>query len=118
MEEDRSPMETVRMARTRFLVSSSSDFQMLLFLIAQVGHEQVRDIARAADAGRGVLGEQREPVAELDGGLDLGGFDFAQALDAGELLHGGRGDAFDAAELGQQVLAERDGAALGRCRCG
>ena len=85
---------------------------MLFFLIAQIGHQQVGDIARAADGGAGVFGEEGQAVAELDGGFDLGGFGLAQAFDLGQLFQGGSGDAFDAAELGQQKFAQRDGAAL------
>ena len=86
---------------------------MLFFLIPQIGHEQVGHVARSADGRAAFFGKQGQAVAELDSGFDLSGFRHAEALDGGKLFGARRRDAFDAAELGQEELPQRDGRALG-----
>ena len=61
--------------------------------------------SREAQFGRQPAG--RDPLAELDGGLDLGNFGWAKSVDSRQVLDMGAIEAFDPAELAQQLLGER-----------
>ena len=86
-----------------------NDAQVLDFEQGHFEHEDVGDVIGRANLGFGCGRRHVETQAQFEGGLDLGGFGGADAMDLADLSGGGLGDAVKTVEALEQGFGQAQG---------
>ena len=89
------------------------DDQALVAGLGEVAGEDAGGVGGGFDGRAFVERFDLQAAGQFEGGLDLGGLGQTDAVDGGELVNGGVGQAAQGGESGQEGLGEFEGAALG-----